>query len=129
MHAIHLFLIYVVFVQSQNYVQLFATPWPVVHQAPLSSTVSWSLLQFMSTGSVMPSNHLMLCCPLLLPSIFPRIRVFFSELALCIRWPKYWSFSFSIHGLNSIAIIKQFSVIINIKTGVKIIQIYVLKKF
>ena len=76
MHAIHLFLIYVVFVQSQNYVQLFATPWPVVHQAPLSSTVSWSLLQFMSTGSVMPSNHLIPChLLLLLLSIFSSITI------------------------------------------------------
>ena len=96
MHAIHLFLIYVVFVQSQNYVQLFATPWPVVHQAPLSSTVSWSLLQFMSTGSVMPSNHLIPChLLLLLLSIFSSIKILFSKLILCIRWPKYQSFSFS----------------------------------
>ena len=78
-------------------VQLFATPWTSARQAPLSSTVSWSLLKFVSVESVMPSNQLVLCCPLLLlPSIVPSIRVFSSESALYIRWPKYWSFSFSI---------------------------------
>ena len=65
------------------------------HQAPLSSTVSQSLLKFMSIELAMLSNHLILCCPLLLPSIFPSIRVFSCDLALCIRWPKYWSFSIS----------------------------------
>ena len=77
---------------------------PVLHclleSAPLSSTVSWSLLKPMSTESVMPSNHLILCHPLLLPSIFPSIRVFSSESILRIRWPKYWSFSFSISPSN-----------------------------
>ena len=77
--------------------QLFATPWTAAPQASLSFTVSWSLLKLMSIESVMPSNHLILChLLLLLPSIFPSIRVFSSELVLCIRWPKYWSFSFSI---------------------------------
>ena len=72
-------------------------PWTVAHQASLSITNSWSLLELMSIKSVMSSNHLILCCPLiLLPSIFPSIRVFSNELALHIRWPKYWSFSFSI---------------------------------
>ena len=72
-------------------------PWTVAHQASLSITISWSLLELMSIKSVMSSNHLILCCPLiLLPSIFPSIRVFSNELALHIRWPKYWSFSFSI---------------------------------
>ena len=66
----------------------------------LSFTISWSLLKVMSIESVMPSNHLILYCPLLLPSIFPSIRVFSSELALHIRWPKYWSFSFSISPFN-----------------------------
>ena len=95
MHAVHLVLIYIVFVQSQSHVQLFATLWPVVHQAPLSSTVSWSLLQFMSIESVMLSNHLILChLLLLLLSIFPSLRILVSKLILCIRWPKYWSFSF-----------------------------------
>ena len=80
---------------------LFATPWTAVCQAPLSFTVSWSLLRFMSIESVMLSNHLILCCPLLLlPSVFPNIRVFSSESALHIRWPEYWSFSFSISPSN-----------------------------
>ena len=74
-----------------------ATPWTAANQAPLSSTISWSLLKFMSVGSVMLSNHLILCHNLLfLPSIFPSIRVLFNESALCIKWPKYWSFSFGI---------------------------------
>ena len=77
------------------------TPWTVAHQASLSFTISWSLLKLMSTDSVMPSNLLILCHPLLLPpSIFPSIRVFSSELALCIRWPKSWSFSFCISPSN-----------------------------
>ena len=74
---------------------LFVTPWTAAHQASLSLTISWSLPKFMSVGSVMPSNHLMLCLPPLLPSAFPSIRVFSSESALHIRWPKYWSFSTS----------------------------------
>ena len=76
------------------------TPWTATRQASLSFSISQSLLRLMSIESVMPSNHLMLCCPLLLPSIFPRINVFSSESALCIRWPKYWSFSFSILSMN-----------------------------
>ena len=81
-------------VQTLSHVPLFAAPWTAAHQAPLSFTISWSLLKFVSIESVMPSNHLILCLPLLLlPSIFPSIRVFSSELALHIRWPKYWSFS------------------------------------
>ena len=86
-----------VVVQSPSCVQLFVTPWSAAFWVPLSSTISKSLLKFMSIELVMPSNHLALCCPLLsLPSIFPRIRVFSNELALHIRWPKYWCFSFSI---------------------------------
>ena len=73
----------------------FSTPWPAACQASLSFTISWSLLKFMCIESVMPSNHLILCGPLLLPSIFPSIRVFSNELSLRIRWPKYWSFSIS----------------------------------
>ena len=82
-------------VQSLSHVELFVTtPWTVAHQASLSITNSWSLLKLMSIESVMPSNHLILCCPLLLlPSIFPSIRVFSNESALRIRWPKCWSFS------------------------------------
>ena len=87
-------------VQSLSRVQLFATPWTAARQAPLSFTVSRSLLKIMSIESVMPSNHLILCCPFLLPSIFPSIRLFSNELAFCIRWPKYWSFSFSISPCN-----------------------------
>ena len=82
-------------VESLSRVPLFATPWTAVHQASLSITSSRSLLKLMSIESVMPSNHL-IRQPLLPPSIFPSIRVFSSELVLCIRWPKYWSFSFCI---------------------------------
>ena len=84
-------------VQSLSYVRLFATLWTAACQASLSITHSWSWLKLMSIESVMPSNHLILCRPLLLPpSIFPSIRVFSNESALPIRWPKYWSFSFNI---------------------------------
>ena len=83
-------------IQSFSHVQLFATPGTAAHQASLSITNSWSLLKLMSIESVMPSNHLILCHPLLLlPSIIPSIRVFSNESILPIRWPKYWSFSFS----------------------------------
>ena len=86
-----------VVVQLLSCVRLFATPWIAAHQPLLSFTISWSLLKLMSIESVMPSHHLILCYTLLLlPSIFPRIRVFSSESVLCIRWPKYWHFSFSI---------------------------------
>ena len=88
-------------VQLFSCVRLFATPWTVARQASLSITNSWSLLRLMSIELVMPSNHLILCCPLLFPpSIFPSIRVFSNESALCIKWPKYWSFSFSISPSN-----------------------------
>ena len=88
-------------VQSLSRVQLFATPWTAARQASLSVTNSWRLLKLMSIESVMPSNRLILCCPFLLPpSIFPSIRVFSKESALCIRWPKYWSFSVSINPSN-----------------------------
>ena len=84
-----------------NCVRLFATPWTAAHQASLSITNSQSLPKLMSIESVMPSNHLILCCPLLfLPSIFPSIRVFSSDSALHIRWLKYWNFSFSISPPN-----------------------------
>ena len=80
-------------VQLLSHVCLFAAPWTAALQASLSITNSWSILKLMSIESVMPSSHLILCHPFLLPlSIFPRIRVFSSELALCIRWSKYWSF-------------------------------------
>ena len=88
-------------VQSLSCVQLFATPWTAACQASLSITNSGSLLKLTSIQSVMPSNHLILCCPLFLsPSVFPSIRVFSNELVLRIRWPKYWSFSFSISPSN-----------------------------
>ena len=88
-------------VKSLNHVWLFATPWTVAHQASLSITNSQSLLKLMSIVSVMPSNHLILCHPLLfLPSVFSRIRVFSNESVLRIRWPNYWSFSFSISPSN-----------------------------
>ena len=88
-------------VQLFSHVQLFVTPCTIALQTSLSITSSWSLLKLVSIESVMPSNHLIPCCPLpLLPSIFPSIRVFSSESVLCIRWPKYWSFSFNISPSN-----------------------------
>ena len=88
-------------VQSPSRVRLFVTPQIAARQASLSITNSWSSLRLMSIKSVMPSSHLILCHPLLLlPSIFPSIRIFTNELALSIRWPKYWSFSFNISPSN-----------------------------
>ena len=92
-------------VQSLSHVWLFATPWTIAHQVSLSIANSRSPPKLMSIESVMPSSHLILCCLilccyLLLPSIFPSIRVFSNESALCIRWPKYWSFSFSLSPTN-----------------------------
>ena len=88
-------------VQLLNHVQLFVTPWTSVCQASLSFTISGSLLKLMSIESVMPSDHLILCCPLLLlPSVFPSTRVFSNELTPCIRWPKYCRFSFSSNSFN-----------------------------
>ena len=93
--------IFISSVQSLSRVQLFATPWTAAHEASQSITNSGSLFKLMSMESVTASNHLALCLPLLLPpSIFPSIRVFSDESALCIRWPKYWSFSFSISPSN-----------------------------
>ena len=84
-------------VQSLSCVWFFMTPWIAARQASLSITNSWSSFKLTSIDSVMPSSHLILCCPLLLlPPILPSIRVFFSELSLHMRWPKYWSFNFSI---------------------------------
>ena len=88
-------------VHSLSHVRLFMTSWTAAHQASLSITNSWSLLKLMSIELVMSSNHLILCCPLLLlPSIFPTIRFFSNESLLHVRWPKYWSFSFSILPMN-----------------------------
>ena len=102
----------IVVVQSLSHVQLFVTPWAAAHQASLSFPISQSLLKFMSIESVIPSNNLILCCPLLsLPSIFPINRVFSNESALCIKWPKYWSFSFSLSPFN------EYSGLISFKIG------------
>ena len=88
-------------VQSLSHIRLFVTPWTSARQASLFITNFRSLLKLMSIESVMPSNHLILCCPLLLlPSTFPSIRVLSNESVLCIRWPNYWSFSFSISPSN-----------------------------
>ena len=93
--------IYISSVQSLSHVWLFVTPWTAARQASLSISNFLSLLKLVSIELVMPSNHLILCCPLLLlPSIFPSLRVFSSESALCIRWPKYWSFSFNVTPSN-----------------------------
>ena len=95
-----LFAISVSLVQSLSCIRLFATPWTAARQASLSIAISQSLLKLMSIESVMSSNHLILCRLLLLPSVFPSIRVFSDESVLCIRWPEYWSFSFSISPSN-----------------------------
>ena len=95
-------------VQLHNCVRLFVTPWTAAHQASPSLTISWSLPKFMSIELVMPFNHLIVCC--LLPLIFPSIRVFSSEIILCIRWPKYWSFNFNISPSN------EYSRLISYKT-------------
>ena len=93
--------IVIVVVQSLNCAQFFAIPWMVACQTPLSSTIPWSLLKFIFIESVMLSNHLILCHPLLLlPSIFPSLRVSSNESALPIRLPEYWNFSFSISPFN-----------------------------
>ena len=87
--------------QSLSHVQLFMTTWAAMQQASLFFIISWSLHKLMAIKSMMPPNHLILCHPLLLlPSVFPSIRVFSNESVLCIRWPKYWSFSFSISPSN-----------------------------
>ena len=89
---LHLSIVVIVF-QSISPVQLFASPWTAAHQAPLSFTVSWGLLKLMSIESVILCNHLVFCCPLLSPSVFPSIRIFCKELTLHIRWPQFWSFN------------------------------------
>ena len=97
-------------VQSPNHVQFFATPFNTTRQASFSITNSWSLLKLMSIKSVMPSNHLILCRPLLLPSIFPSIRVFSNESVLHIRWSKYWTISFSISPSNEYSGLNSFRI-------------------
>ena len=96
-------------VQSLSYVQLFVTPWTAAHQASLSITNSRSLLKLRSIELVMPSNHLILCHPLLPTSVFPSIRIFPNESVLHIRWPQYWSFSFSISPSNEYSGLISFS--------------------
>ena len=100
-YTYHVNYIYISPLQLLRYVQLFEAPWTAAYQASLSITNTQSLLKLMSIESVMPSNHLILCHPLLLSfSIFPSIRAFSKESALLIRWPKYWSFSFNISPAN-----------------------------
>ena len=92
---------FVIVAQLLSHIQLFATPWITACQASLSLTISWSLLKLVSIELVIPSNYFILCCPLLFPpSVFPSTRVFSNVPVLCIRWPKYWSFSFSISPSN-----------------------------
>ena len=94
--SINVYKVEIAVVQLLNHVRFLVTPWTAACQASLSFTVSWSFLRLMSIESVMPSSHLIICCLLLLlPSIFPRIRVFSNQSALHFRWSKYWSFSFS----------------------------------
>ena len=97
-----------ILVQLLSHVQLSGTPWTAAHQASLSISNSRSLLKLVSIESLMPSNHLILCRPLLLPSVFPSIRVFSNESALCIRWPKYWSFCFIISPSNEYSALISF---------------------
>ena len=101
----------IVVVQLLSHVQLFATPWTATRQASLSFTISWSLFKLISIGSVMLSNHVIFCHPiLLLPSVLPSIWVFSGESALCIRWLKYWSFSFSISPSNEYSGLLSFGI-------------------
>ena len=97
-------------VQLLSHVQLFATSWTVARQASLSSTISQSLLKFMAFELLILSNHLILCHPLLLPSVFPSIGVFSNESALGIRWPRFWSFNFSINSSNEYWVLISFRV-------------------
>ena len=97
-------------VQWLSHVQLLAIPWTVARQASLSISNSWSLLKLMSIESVVPSNHLILCRPLLLPSIFPSIRGFSNESVLHIRLPKYWSFGFSLSPSNEYSVLISFRI-------------------
>ena len=105
-----LLIILCIVVQLLSHVQHFVNLWTTTHQGSLSITISWRLLKLMSIELVMPSNHLILCCPLLLLSIFPSIRVFSNESDLHIRWPKYWSFSFSISPCNEYSGLISFSI-------------------
>ena len=102
---------FVIVLQSLSLVRLFVTPWTATRQASLSIIISQGLFRFKSIKSMMPSNHLILCCPfVLLPSLFPSIRVFSSELSLCVRWPKYWIFSPSIGPSNEYSGLLSFKI-------------------
>ena len=106
---IHICIYTLFFVQLPSHVQLFATPWMAARRASLSFTSPRSLLKLISIEPMMPSNHLILCCPfLLLPSVFPSFGVFFSKSALHIRWPEYWSFSFSVSPSNEYSCIYRY---------------------
>ena len=119
-------------VQLLSHVQLFATPWTAACQASLFFTISWSFLRLMSIESVMPSNHFILCLPvLLLPSISPSIRVFSNESAFCIRWPEYWSFNFKyylISQFNHFQMEISFSPIIFSRCKVQYFQLLILRE-
>ena len=104
-------------VQSLRCGRLFAIPWTAAHQASLSITNCRSLLKLMSIELVMPFNHLVLCCPLLPPWIFPNIRVFSNESVLCIRWPKHWSFNFSISPFDEYSGLISFGMISLLSKG------------
>ena len=98
-------------VQLLNHVRLFVTPWTIAHQASLSLTISQSLPKFISIELVKPSHHLILCCPLLLlPSIFPTIKVFSNQSTVHIRWPKYWNFSFSFSPSKDYSVLISFKI-------------------
>ena len=105
-----LLIILCIVVQLLSHVQLFVNLWTTAHQGCLSITISWRLLKLMSIELAMPSNHLILCRPLLLLSNFPSIRVFSNESGLHIRWPKYWNFSFSISPCNEYSGLISFSI-------------------
>ena len=135
-HHSHLFLVsfrfYSMFssVQSLSNVWLYVTPWTAARQASLSITNSQTLLKLMSNKLVMPSNHLILCQPLLLPpSIFPSIRVFSNESLLCIRWPKFWSFSFSFSPSNEYKHVTYVGLVQTQKTSGALLPIKLQKGF
>ena len=107
---IHSYTWSVIGLQLLSHVWHFATPWTATHQASLSLTISWSLLKLMSIESVMPSNHLALCHPILLPSTFSSFRVFSNGWALPIRWPKYWGFNFSVSPSNEYSELISFGI-------------------
>ena len=122
----------IIVVQSLSHLQLFAATWTAACQASLSIAISWSLLKLMSIESVMPSNHLILCHPLLLPSVFPSIEVFSNESALCIKRPKDWRFSFRISPSNEYSELISFRIcwfdLLTIQRTLKILLKYQIQK-